>query len=350
MSAPKNYAAYLKEPKARLTVDEASLVQPGAGEVLVKVHAVSIQPVDWKIQDYAFYQGTYPAVIGTDVAGVVEAVGEGVTNVKKGDRVLAHSQSLVTHKNASAAFQHYSVQNSLAVAPIPSFLSFEEASVFPLSLSTAADGLYQPYSLALPFPKPDAPNPEGKGKVLLVWGGASSVGATTIQLAVASGLRVVTTASPANFDLVKSLGASAVSNYKDEKIVEQLVAELEKDGEEFAGVYDAIAENGTVELSAQVAAQVKGGKKFIAATLPPPKDLPEGVSSTQVWAVNPVDKDNGKLAKALYHEFVPAALANGALKVKPDPLVVGKGLESIQAGLDRQKQGVSAQKIVVSIV
>ncbi|GAA5893208.1 hypothetical protein JCM6882_003913 [Rhodosporidiobolus microsporus] len=350
MSTIKNYAAVMKEPQARFVVEETSLEQPAEGEVLIKVHAVSINPVDWKVQDTGVFISQYPAVLGADVAGIVEAVGQGVTHVKPGDHALGYTQAPVVPKNAQAGFQNYALVDARAVSPIPPMLSFEAASVLPLSIATAAQGLYAKDFLALPFPKADAPNVEGRGKVLLVWGGSSSNGATAVQFAVASGVRVVATASPANFEFVKSLGASVVFDYRDEKIVELLLAELQKDGEEFAGVYDAIAEHGSVEKSAEVAGRVQGGKKFVAAAREPPKHLPHGVKSAWFICLDPIQKNGGALAKAIYDVFVPAALANGTLKAKPDPLVVGKGLDSIQLGLDRQKAGVSAQKVVVSIV
>ncbi|GAA6044223.1 hypothetical protein JCM8097_005274 [Rhodosporidiobolus ruineniae] len=345
----QNRAAWLKEKGARLEVGDAPVGSPDEGQVLIKVHAVGIEPVDWKVQDSGYFVKAFPFLLGDSLAGEVVEVGSEVKNVKKGDRVLGHSIALATQKSEHAAFQNYALLPALAVSPIPSSLSFEQGSVLPLALSTAADGLYRPKYLELPLPKPDAPNPEGKGKVLLVYGASSSVGSAAVQLAVASGLRVVATASPANFDFVKSLGASAVFDYKSSSVVADLVAEIEKDGEEFAGVYDAISEHGSVEIGAEVASKVKGGKKFIATTLPPPEKLPEGVKAAGVFAIAIVTQENGAVARAVYHDYVPAALANGSLQAKPDPLVAGKGLEEVQKGLDRQKQGVSAQKVVVTI-
>ncbi|BGP12135.1 hypothetical protein JCM10213_004700 [Rhodosporidiobolus nylandii] len=348
-SSLQNTAAWIKEPKAQLVVDSAPLSNPSAGEVLIKVHAVAVQPVDWKIQDYDFFVKQYPFILGTDVAGEVLEVGEGVTHVKKGDRVLGHSQALATGEPKHSAFQNYAVIHAAAVTPLPSSISFEDATVLPLALSTAAAGLYQSTHLALPLPKADAPNPEGKGKSLLVWGGSSSVGSAAIQLAVASGLRVVATASPANFDFVKSLGASAVVDYKSEKVVDELVAELKKGGEEFAGVYDAISENGSVEKSAEVATKL-GGKQFVSTTLPPPQQLPTGVSAAGVFACDIVLKDNGAIARAVYHDFATPGLANGALKPAPPALVVGHGLGDVQKGLNAQKKGVSGKKVVITLV
>jgi NADPH:quinone reductase-like Zn-dependent oxidoreductase len=102
-----------------------------------------------------------------------------------------------------------------------------------LALSTAAHGLYQKDMLNLPLPTND---PKSIGKALVVWGGSSAVGAATIQLAKASGLEVIATASPRNFDMVKGLGASAVFDYSSASIVDDIVARL-KD-KNVAGAYD----------------------------------------------------------------------------------------------------------------
>ncbi|GAA5974404.1 hypothetical protein JCM8115_004064, partial [Rhodotorula mucilaginosa] len=85
----KNVAAWIPKAKALLEVKEAPDWKVEKGEVLVEVHSVSVQPVDWKIQDYDFFVKEYPFILGTDVAGTVVEVADGVTNVKKGDRVLA---------------------------------------------------------------------------------------------------------------------------------------------------------------------------------------------------------------------------------------------------------------------
>lgn len=174
-----------------------------------------------------------------------------------------------------------SVLDALLTAPIPESISFDEATVLPLALSTAAAGLYQSNHLDLPLPKPDAQKADGQGKVILVYGGSSSVGSAAIQLAVASGVAVVTTCSPANFDLVKSLGASAAVDYRSNSLVEDAVKAIESAGSEFAGVYDAISEKTTVEKSAEIASKAFGGKGklYVATTLPPPEKLADGVKA-----------------------------------------------------------------------
>ena len=228
-----NEAAWLPEKGARLKIMATEQYMPKAGEILVRNKSVAINPVDWKMQDSGYFISSYPVILGTDIAGEVAAAGEGVTRFQTGQRVLAHVIGIETRKPSDGSFQTYSTVPAAAAAPIPDSMSFEAASVLPLGLSTAAAGLYQSSGLKLPFP---SHNPKSTGKTILVWGGSSSVGASAIQLAVASGVDVVSTASKKNFDLVKKLGAKEVFDYAQTNVVEDLVAYL-KD-KQVAGAYD----------------------------------------------------------------------------------------------------------------
>jgi NADPH:quinone reductase-like Zn-dependent oxidoreductase len=129
--------------------------------------------------------------------------------------------------------------------------------------------------LHLPYP---SKSPKSTGKTVLVYGASSSVGATAVQLAVASGVKVIATASKHNHDFVKALGATEVLDYKSNTIEEDLVAALKTSGG-FAGVYDSVSEPDTIKLCAQVVDKLGGG--FISCTLDPPEGLPKSVSA--VW-------------------------------------------------------------------
>lgn len=187
----------------------------------------------------------------------------------------------MTGEPKHSGFQKLSVVDALLTSPIPDDVSFDQATVLPLALSTAATGLYQSNQLNLPLPSAEAPNPAGKGKVILVYGGSSSVGSAAIQLAAGSGVAVVTTCSPANFDFVKSLGAHSAVDYRSESVVADVVKAIEAAGSEFAGVYDAISEKSTVEHCAEIASKAFGGKGklYVATTLPPPENLAGGVKA-----------------------------------------------------------------------
>jgi len=136
---------------------------------------------------------------------------------------------------------------------IPESLTFEQAVTLPLAISTASVGLYLPDYLGLPLP---STSPQSTGKVLLIWGAASSVGATAVQLAAASGLRVIATASPSNHQFVKYLGASVVFDYRSPTVVNDIVNELR--GNEIAGIYDAISEEATFEPLSVIAKELGG--------------------------------------------------------------------------------------------
>jgi len=196
--------------------------------------------------------------------------------------------------------------------------------------------------LHLPYPTKDA---KATGKAILVNGASSSVGSLAVQLAVASGVKVVATASAHNFDFVKGLGASEVFDYNSKTVVDEVVSALKKCGD-FSGAYDAIGLPDSTKLCASVTEKLGGG--FIASTLEPPKDLPSGVKSA--WCFAPaIASHEPQVADAIWKEYVPAALTDGSLQATPGPIVAGKGLESLQSAMERQKQGVSAAKVVVTL-
>lgn len=248
--------------------------------------------------------------------------------------------SMATQRPQDGAFQLYTTVLESVTARIPESLRFEEAVVLPLGVSTAAAGLFQKDFLGLGLPNVE---PVSTGKTVLVWGGASSVGVNTIQLAVAAGYEVVTTASPRNFDLVRSLGASAVFDYRSETVVEDLVAVLQ--GKELVGVYDTIHTGGALQNCLAVLDKLQT-HVVVVTVWPAPEDLKTDVEIKFVYAISVKDNEVGG---AIYNDYLPQALEKGNFVAAPAPRVVGKGLEAIQTGIDEWGKGVSAEKIVVSL-
>ncbi|KAI9829476.1 MAG: hypothetical protein M1819_006296 [Sarea resinae] len=341
---PNNNAAWLTAQKAYpLEVKPAPYPTPRANEIVIKNGAVAINPADWAIQtmgDALFAWITYPCILGYDVAGEVVSVGSAVSRFAPGDRVLGLAVGFVANETASCGFQTYAAVFDHLASPIPQHLSYERAAVLPLGLSTAACGLFQKDYLALHHPSL-VPTPTGKA--LLVWGGATSVGSNAIQLAVAAGYKVITTASAQNFAYVKRLGASAVFDYHSQTIVDELASAFE--GETMAGAFDAVANDEAFYACAAVLLKTSGSK-FIAACRPLPDQIPDGIGTKMIFGSDLKDNEVGP---AVYVDFLPQALAEDKYMAAPDPEVVGKGLESIQAALDVQKKGVSAKKVVVSL-
>ena len=142
---------------------------------MVKNRAVAINPLDWLTQsmgDIFFPWITYPFIAGSDVAGEVVEVGTAVSRFRVGDRVLGHAVGADKKRNSSAegAFQDYTVLLAHMASPIPDSMAYENAAVLPLTLSTAACGLFQKDQLALQHP---SAHPEPTGKTLIVWGGST---------------------------------------------------------------------------------------------------------------------------------------------------------------------------------
>ncbi|KAK5712176.1 hypothetical protein LTR17_018082 [Elasticomyces elasticus] len=199
--APINHAAYLVKPKQLpYVVTEAPYTAPGTNEVTIRTRAVAINPIDIILPDrgnmiYTWLK--YPFILGFDVAGEVVEVGPGAeSRFTMGDRVVGMAVGTDKSRNhaAEGGFQNYVVLMADMTSPIPAGMSYERASVLPLGLSTAACGLFQDDQLALR--PPSAQVREATGQSIVVWGGSTSVGGNAIQLAVAAGYDVFTTASP----------------------------------------------------------------------------------------------------------------------------------------------------------
>lgn len=197
-------------------------------------------------------------------------MGKRVDNLKTGQRVLGHAFALATGDSAEAAFQHYTVVPANMVTPIPNEMSFEVASVVPLSLSCAAAALFENSSLMLPLP---TSRPANRHEVILIWGGSSSVASSAIQLARACGLDVIATTSPKNANYAKGLGASEVFDYSDPQIVSKLVNAVS--GRKCVGAFDTVGAN--IPQCAEVLSQLGGG--HVVATADPPESLPRGVTA-----------------------------------------------------------------------
>ncbi|KAI1141953.1 GroES-like protein [Hypoxylon sp. FL0543] len=337
--APNNRAAFLTEPKAYpITVGDSPYPTAKDGEIIVKVAATAINPMDWYIQimgEQLFSWLQYPYIGGSDVAGTVVEVGPNAEKFKIGDRVLGFTSSF---EPRFGGFQHYVVLETTLTTPIPDDLDYTDACVLPLGIATAACGLYQKDFLALDYP---SLNPKPNGKTLLIWAGASSVGTNAIQLAVASGYEVYTTSSPRNFDYCKKLGASRVFDYNSPNVTQDLTEAFK--GKTCAGGF--AIQRGSDKFVYEVVDKSEG-VKFVACAMQP-TDAPAGIQAKMVFASTLKANEVGPM---VFGQFLPAALAQKKYQCLPKPLVVGHGLEHVQAAIDQGKSGaVSARKLVVTL-
>ncbi|OJJ67242.1 hypothetical protein ASPBRDRAFT_136293, partial [Aspergillus brasiliensis CBS 101740] len=227
--------------------------------------------------------------------------------------------------------------------PVPDSLTFETAVVLPLAISTAAAGLYAKEILGLPLP---TIKPSMTEKTILVWGGSSSVGTAAIQLAVASGIQVITTASTHNVEFVKSLGAVAAVDHRSPTVVADIATALRTTN--FVGVYDAISTPETAKAISAIFDELDVA--LPVASVHPVERLSERFAPKFAMTFDIAWGPNEYIGKHVWQEYLPRALKSGSVQAKPDPYVVGSRLEDIQQALSLQKEGVSAKKIVVTLV
>jgi NADPH:quinone reductase-like Zn-dependent oxidoreductase len=371
---PANSAAWLPALQAQLEIKEAPYTQPGDDQIVIRGHAVAVNPLDWITQvaaNLTYRWLSYPTVLGSDVAGEVVEIGRDVTRFAVGDRVIGHAVGTDkdTNRASEGTFQRYTVVLERLASAIPDSLSYENASVLPLALSTASCGLFQQDYLGLSHPSAD---PAPTGETVLVWGGSTSAGSNAIQLAVAAGYEVTTTSSPRNFAFVKELGASEAFDYNSPTVIGDIISAFA--GRRLAG---AIAFGTTgAPACVKIVASCEGNR-FVAIATPPVsfeglahkngrrretartirrlissnialqlRSRPRGVQIKYIWGTS---LKHNEVSHAIYRDFLPAALADGRYRAAPAPRVIGDGLEYLQRALDIQREGVSAEKIVITI-
>jgi len=186
-------------PPERLELGQIDRPTPGEGRVLVRVKAASVNPYDWHVMRgrpyliHLFSGLLRPKdpLLGADVAGIVEAVGDGVTSFKPGDEVFGGGQG---------AFGEYATADQNRLAPKPEHVSFEQAAAVPIAGVTALQGI-RDHGRVEP------------GQRVLVNGASGGVGTFAVQIAKALGAEVTGVCSSGNVDLVRSLGADQVIDY-----------------------------------------------------------------------------------------------------------------------------------------
>jgi len=338
-------ALFLDAVDSDFVVRSTDIPKPEKGEILVKTLAAALNPVDWKIPVYKLpYVQNFPAILGSDTAGTVEAVGEGVTAFSVGDRVFHQG---LFNDNRTASFQQYVVVPAEIAAKIPDNVTFEEASTIPLGLATAAEGLYGNANRAETGVKRLLPPPweaggEGvyKGKAVVVFGGSTSVGQYALQLLKLSGFStIITTASIHNTDLVKSLGATHIIDRKVD-----VVSEAKKIlGGPIDLVYDAVSNKETQTQALDIVAP--GGQVVSVLGVQVEEANYSDKHITTIFAN--VHVPNVRALGVSLYSKVTELLASGALKTNRVELLPN-GLAGIPAGLKRmERDEVSGVKLVV---
>ena len=344
--AGKHQAAILPQKGGPLSVGERHTPEPGPSEVLIEVKAVALNPVDYYQRDFGMPPvPIYPAVIGSDVAGIVAKVGSTVSTAPMpGGRAIAFASSF--YQNGSAdhgAFQKYVLAQSEGVLALPDALSFEEGAIFPLAVMTALTA-WTTVGISLDTKY----TPQDK-QAVLIWGGASSVGTFAIQSAKSLGFTVYATASPKHHAYLRKLGAHAVFDYKSGDVVSQIVEAVKKDGVKLHTAHCVV--NESLQPTLDVLKETKGSAAAKVAHSPLLPDDHPTLDNTEIKfnfpSMDPAVRD--KHMYECFHGWLQEGLKSGSVVPSPNVQIEGGGLEGLNAALDKLKAGVSGVKIVVPI-
>jgi len=299
-----------------MSLEELPTPRPGPGELLVRIHAASINPVDAKIR-----AGKYPGVtsqmlpygLGRDMAGVVEEAGQDAGDVNPGDAVFAFLDI------ARGGYADHVIATPAEVTPKPLSLGLVAAAAVPLAGITAWQGLFDHGGLA-------------SGQRVLIHGGAGGVGHFAIQFAKARGAWVATTVSAGDRDFARDLGADLAIDYKAERFEDE-VRDLDL-------VYDLVAGE-TQERSWSV---LKKGGTLVSTLTQPPEDKARahGVRGLRYTAQPNADQlmeigrliDQGKV-KVTVAKIFPLAEAQAAQDYLDQEHVRGKIVLAVDQGSAR---------------
>ncbi|MDE3168824.1 MAG: NADP-dependent oxidoreductase [Acidobacteriota bacterium] len=250
-----------------LQYEDAPRPEPAAGDVLIRVHATSVNPVDNAIRQGMFQERMkfkMPFIPGWDVSGVVESAGPGAGRLKPGDEVYSRPDL-----SRDGAYAEYIVVRESEVALKPKSIDHTHAAAIPLTGLTAWQALFDAGKLA-------------SGQTVLIHGAAGGVGHLAVQFAKAKGARVIGTASRRNHEFLRSLGADEVIDYSTAKF-EDVVRDVDV-------VLDTITGE-TQDRSWQV---IKKGGIYVSILQPPnqEKAAAHGIRSAHVFVQPNVDELN----------------------------------------------------------
>lgn len=287
----------------KLQVQKVDTPALGPDQVLVRVKACGINPVDWKGVINGIFQ--MPYTVGSDIAGVVEQVGSAATKFKAGDEVIGSLEWA-----RQGAFAQYVATAERYLAYKPQNLGFEEAAAVPLAALTAWQGLFDKLDLQA-------------GQKVLIQAAAGGVGIFAVQLAKWKGAYVVGVASERNEAFVRSLGADEVHHYQNG------YSGLPQD---FDAVFDSMA------TSEHTFGLLKKGGKYVSITAKPSAELAEsyGISATNFLFHSDPDQ----------LQQIAGLIGQGKIKVVLDNTFP---LEQARQALEYQKQGHSKGKNVLVV-
>ena len=294
---------------------------PQAGQVLVRVHATSINPLDYQVR-----RGDYPDLVplptitGHDVSGVIEAVGAGVTAYAPGDEVWYTPQIF----EGQGSYAEYHVAAESIVGRKPAALSHLEAASLSLVGGTAWEALVARAGLRV-------------GESILIHGGAGGVGHVAIQLAKAIGARVLTTVREANFAFAREMGADVLIDYEKEDYIDAVLRAT--DGRGVDVVFDTI---GGDALSRSPDALAQLGRVVSIVDIAQPQNLIQAWGKNAAYHFVFTRQNRGKL------DELSALVAQGRLRPHVGAVYALADVPAAHARLESRNNGVRG-KIAIEV-
>ncbi|KAI0486356.1 GroES-like protein [Xylaria cf. heliscus] len=344
--------------KGKAGIKELPLPKLKAGFVLAKVHAVGINPTDWKSIDGA-EEDRFGARSGCDFAGEVIEIGPGVTkDIKKGDRIAGMVFGANWNGPDNGAFGEVLAVKEHVQLKLPENVTYEEGATLGVSVTTVGQGLYKSLKLPLPNEPVKTPFP------VLIYGGSTATGIYGIKYAKASGLTVIATASPHNFELLKSAGADHVFDYKSPTVAADIKAVTEN---KLKYAWDCTGHGAEISAAA-LSDNEEGGKPKYGTIIPVKREVFDEINPVVDGPYFTLGYDAlGEEFPRFGTHYVPdpeevefagkfwnitqELLASGRLTpLKPDVNRGGSGLQGVIHGLDELRNDkVSGTKLVYTL-
>jgi NADPH2:quinone reductase len=323
-------ALVLNEFNTPYELQEIETPMAGKGEVLVKIMASGVNPFDLKIQagQAAHAKAVLPTILGIDMAGTVEAVGEGVTGFKIGDEVYGMTGGIA---GVQGSLAEYASVDADLLSLKPSNLSMKAAAALPLIFITAWEGLVDRAKV-------------DKNKTVLIHGGAGGVGHIAVQIAIAFGAKVFATVSPKDFDLIKSYGATPIDYHTP---VEEYVQQYTQ-GEGYDIILDTVG-GAVLDASFKAVKQYTGHVASILGwgshALAPLSF--RGATYSGVFTLYPLISGKNRKAHGDILRNATTMIENDQLHPILDPF--NYTLENTQSAYDAITNGKTNGKVVISI-
>ncbi|KAL4765776.1 zinc-binding alcohol dehydrogenase family protein [Aspergillus foveolatus] len=327
---------------------------PEPGELLVAVKSVALNPADVVMRNQGLFIQSYPTVTGFDIAGMVLAVGDDVPpSFQQGIRIAAYAASVWKGCNPDyGAFQERCLVPWQHATVLPDDISWHHAATLPVAVQVPLSAWD---AMEITQARGATAVTDAKREALLIWGASSSVGTMGVQTArllrddpQTSIAAVYATAGAANIEYVSLLGADRVFDYRDPQVANAIVSAARRDG---LVIRHGFLATGDLRICQAVLRAFLGeGRTAKLTSAPPVPTDAEVVDGIETLFLMPSMEEAQRLEQFRgWMAWLGENLVRATIRPSPEPSVVGKGLGTINTGLDRLQQGVSCTKLVVEI-